>query len=190
MPVKLSLSSRRPADTRPEMVGTESLGEEARQAQRPLQGQSRRRAQARGHSAPHVDQRNRVQLVEEGGCRLASITGSQSSYHTVGKDVPAGTMAMVSSTDFVRASEWTTAIATLNRQRHLTPSCGGLTPTAERTVGPARTIAESLTPRPGIREHYLERHSAFPPCRHVSAPRAWPHSLAAQPNRPTVHLTP
>ena len=31
----------------------------------------------------------------------------------MGKDVPVGTMAMVSSTDFVRASEWTTAIATL-----------------------------------------------------------------------------
>ena len=59
---------------------------------------------------------------------------------------------MVSSTDFVRASERTTAIATLNRQRHLTPSCGGFTPTAERTVGPARMIVESLTPRPGIRE--------------------------------------
>ena len=59
---------------------------------------------------------------------------------------------MVSSTDFVRASERTTAIATLNRQRHLTPSCGGFTPTAERTVGPARMIVESLTARPGIRE--------------------------------------
>ena len=43
----------------------------------------------------------------------------------------------------------------LNRQRHLTPSCGGLTPTAERTVGPARISLESLTPRPGIREQYL-----------------------------------
>ena len=31
-----------------------------------------------------------------------------------------------------------TAIATLNHQRHLTPSCGGIAPTAERTVGPAR----------------------------------------------------
>src|SRR3954468_14038847 len=61
-------------------------------------------------------------------------------------------MAMVSSTDFVRASERTTAIATLNRQRHLTPSCGGFTPTAKRTVGPARMIVESLTARPGIRE--------------------------------------
>jgi predicted RecB family nuclease len=34
----------------------------------------------------------------------------------------------------------------------LTPSCGGLAPTAERTVGPARMFAESLTPSPGIRE--------------------------------------
>jgi len=62
-------------------------------------------------------------------------------------------MAMVSSSDFLRAPERPTAIATLNRQRHLTPSCGGLTPTAERTVGPARISLESLTPRPGIREH-------------------------------------
>ena len=54
------------------------------------------------------------------------------------------TMAMVSSTDFLRASERTTAIATLNRQRHLTPSCGGVTPTAERTVGPARMIVGEL----------------------------------------------
>ena len=61
---------------------------------------------------------------------------------------------MVSSTDFLRASERTTAIAPLNRQRHLTPSCGGFTPTAERTVGPARISLESLTPRPEIREHY------------------------------------
>jgi len=59
-------------------------------------------------------------------------------------------MAMVSSSDFLRAPERPTAISTLNRQRHLTPSCGGLTPTAERTVGPARISLESLTPRPGI----------------------------------------
>ena len=61
---------------------------------------------------------------------------------------------MVSSSDFLRAPERPTAIATLNRQRHLTPSCGGLTPTAERTVGPARISLENLTPRPGIREQY------------------------------------
>src|SRR5207342_1668116 len=96
----------------------------------------------------------RIQLVEEGDCCLARRI--LRSCKTAGKDVPAGTMAMVSSTDFLRASERPTAIATLNRQRHLTPSCGGLTPTAERTVGPARISLESLTPRPGIREQ--DRH--------------------------------
>ena len=75
---------------------------------------------------------------------------------------------MVSSTDFVRASERTTAIATLNRQRHLTPSCGGFTPTAERTVGPARMIVESLTPRPGIREQYRHKTDLLGRARHVS----------------------
>src|SRR5215813_3751111 len=33
-------------------------------------------------------------------------------------------------------------------------------PTAERTVGPARMIAESLTPKPGIREQNLQSPSA------------------------------
>ena len=45
-----------------------------------------------------------------------------------------------------------TALSTLIHQRHLTPSCGGRAPTAERTVGPARMIVESLTPGAGIRE--------------------------------------
>jgi hypothetical protein len=38
---------------------------------------------------------------------------------------------------------------------------GGQAPTAERTVGPARMIAESLTSKPGIREH--NRHSTAVP---------------------------
>src|SRR5258708_30171201 len=54
------------------MVGAKGLGDEARQAQWPPKGHSRRRAQAGGHSAPHVDRPNRVQLVEEGGCRVTS----------------------------------------------------------------------------------------------------------------------
>jgi hypothetical protein len=95
--------------------------------------------------------------------RLLPSEGITSSCQTAGKDVPAGTMAMVSSSDFLRAPERPTAIATLNRQRHLTPSCGGLTPTAERTVGPARISLESLTPRPGIREQY--RHETDLPGR-------------------------
>src|ERR1700674_1517305 len=48
-----------------------------------------------------------------------------------------------------------TAFATLIRQRHPMPSCGGLAPAAERTVDPARMIEESLTSDPGIREHNL-----------------------------------
>jgi transposase len=48
-------------------------------------GHSRRRAQARGHSAPHVDRPNRIQLVEEGGCRVTSNNGSKTSRSTAGK---------------------------------------------------------------------------------------------------------
>src|SRR6266566_239215 len=55
-----------------------------------------------------------------------------------------------------------TAFATLIRQRHPMPSCGGLAPTAERTVDPARTIEESLTSDPGIREQNRHR-AAVPP---------------------------
>src|SRR4029450_379516 len=66
-------------------------------------------------------------------------------------------MAVVRSPDFLRALIRETALATLIHQRRLTPSCGGQAPTAERTVGPARMIAESLTPKPGIREHNLPR---------------------------------
>ena len=113
-----------------------------------------RRAQARGHSAPHVDRRNRVQLVDEEGCRVARIRRSQGSRDTAGKVVPAGTVAVVRSSDALRAPERAPALSTLIHQRRLTPSCGGHAPTAERTVGPARMIVESLTPRPGIREQH------------------------------------
>src|SRR5689334_10507421 len=44
------------------------------------------------------------------------------------------------------------ALHTLIHQRHLTPSCGGHAPTAERTLNPARMFVESLDRRPGIRE--------------------------------------
>src|SRR5207247_5749373 len=71
-------------------------------------------------------------------------------------------MAVVRSPDFLRALIRETALATLIHQRRLTPSCGGHAPTAERTVGPARMTAESLTPKPGIREH--NRHEAAVRC--------------------------
>src|SRR5262249_53358704 len=65
-------SGRRVADPRAEMVGAKGLGDEARQAKGASKDHSRRRAQARGHSAPHVDRPNRVQLGEEGGWRVTS----------------------------------------------------------------------------------------------------------------------
>src|SRR5262245_7210448 len=75
--------------------------------------------------------------------------GPQGSRDTAGNDVPAGTVAVVRSPDFLRAPERVTALATLIHQRPLTLSCGGHPPTAERTVGPARMIVESLTPGSG-----------------------------------------
>src|SRR5882724_13336466 len=104
-------------------------------------------------------------------------TRSQGSRGTAGKDVPAGTMAVVRSPDFLRALNQETALATLIHQRRLTPLCGGQAPTAERTVSPARMIAESLTPKPGIREQY--RHKAdlsrrVPTCLLFGAKRTTP----------------
>ena len=61
------------------------------------------------------------------GCRGARMR-SQGSRDTAGKVVPAGTVAVVRSSDFLRASKRTTALATLVRQRRLTPSCGGHAP--------------------------------------------------------------
>jgi transposase len=56
----------------PKWSALKALGDEARQEKWTAKGHSRRRTQARGHSAPHVDRSNRVQLVEEGGCRVTS----------------------------------------------------------------------------------------------------------------------
>src|SRR5437899_12767776 len=72
------------------MVGAKGLGDEARQAKWAPKGQNRRCAQARGHSAPHVDRRNRVQLVEEGGCRVTSKQKFRGPAVRRGKNAPAG----------------------------------------------------------------------------------------------------
>src|SRR4249919_44364 len=65
-------------------------------------------------------------------------------------NVPAGTLALVRSLLVLRCSREQTALHTLIHQRHLTPSCGGHVPTAERTLGPARMFMESLTPGPEL----------------------------------------
>src|SRR5258708_32631930 len=75
------------------MVGAKGLGDEARQAKWAPQGQSRRGAQARGHSAPHVDRRNRVQLVEEGGCRVTSKRDHRAPAERREKTAPPGRWA-------------------------------------------------------------------------------------------------
>jgi hypothetical protein len=78
-----------------------------------------------------------------------------SSCQTAGKDVPAGTMAMVSSTDFLRASErrprlqhWTASVSLRHHAEGLP------LPRREQWARQGRSL-ESLTPRPGIREQYL-----------------------------------
>jgi hypothetical protein len=69
---------------------------------------------------------------------------------TSGDNVPAGTLALVRSFLALRCSSEQNALRTLIHQRHLTPSCGGHAPTAERTLHPARMLTESLTPRPEL----------------------------------------
>jgi hypothetical protein len=135
------------------MVGAKGLGDEARQAKWTAKGHSRRRAQACGYSAPDMDRRNRIQLVEEGGCSVTSNNEIKGFPQHGGKRCPCrddggGEIARFFASSPIRE----TALATLIHQRRLTPSCGGQASTAERTVGPARIIAESLTRKPGIRE--------------------------------------
>ena len=69
-------SSRRTANPRAKMVGAQDLGSEAHQAKWATQGQGRCCAQARGHSAPHVGRRDRVQLVDKEGHRVGRIRRS------------------------------------------------------------------------------------------------------------------
>src|SRR5215510_15102706 len=71
-----------------EAAGAKGLGHEARQAKWAPKGHSRRRAQAGGHSAPHVDRPNRVQLVEGGGCRVTSNNETKGFLQYGGKRCP------------------------------------------------------------------------------------------------------
>src|SRR6185295_20421270 len=73
-----------------------------------------------------------------------------SSRRLAGENVPAGTLALVRSPLALRCSKEQSALHALIRQRHLTPSCGGRAPTAERTMDPARMFEESLTSRPEL----------------------------------------
>jgi hypothetical protein len=95
-------------------------------------------------------------MVIKGDCQSGCITGQPSSRRPAGDNVPAGTLALVRSFLVLRCSSEQNALRTLIHQRHLTPSCGGHAPTAERTLHPARMLTESLTPRPELENGELD----------------------------------
>ena len=71
---------------------------------------------------------------------------------------------MVRSPLALRCSREQNALHTLIRHRHLTPSCGGRVPTAERTLDPARMFMESLTTGPELENSQgHQRHFERPP---------------------------
>src|SRR5262245_61372330 len=133
------------------MVGAQSLGHPACEAKRAAQSQGCRRSKACCHSAPNVDRRDRVQLVDEEGRRVTRNKEITEFPHGRERRSLPGRGGGEIAPGFAMLKR-ANALHTLIRQRHLTPSCGGQVPTAERTLDPARMIAESLTPKPGIRE--------------------------------------
>ena len=64
----------------------------------------------------------------------------------------------------MRASERTTTIAILNRQRHLTPSCGGITHAAENSWS-GKDVRRELDTRNRIREQICQEPTRPAICR-------------------------
>ena len=81
-------SGQRAADPRAEVVGVESLSNEARQAKSTAQGQGCRRTQACCDPASHVDRRNRVQLVDQEGCHIAHKEITEFPQHSGESSLP------------------------------------------------------------------------------------------------------
>src|SRR5262249_55363561 len=106
-----------------------------------------------------------------GGRQSTCIAGQPKSRRSAGTNVPAGTLALVRSPLALQCSREQNALHTLIRQRHLTPSCGGHVPTAERTLDPARMFTESLSPGPELENSQgqngrwgdVRRMTALPP---------------------------
>jgi hypothetical protein len=117
--------------------------------QSPSRASSRSFCTASGSTEPSsTGRRRRLQRNEQ--------TISQGFRRTAGKDVPAGTMAVVRSPVFLRALNQRDCACNIDPpassyaiMRRAGPYRG------ENSVGPTRMIAESLTPKPGIREHNL-----------------------------------
>src|ERR1700732_1190008 len=91
-------------------------------------------------------------MVIEGDSHPDRVIEKTNSRLPAGKRSPCRDVAVVRSLLVLRCSREQNALHTLIHQRHLTPSCGGHAPTAERTLDPARIIGRELDPRPGIRE--------------------------------------
>ena len=89
-------------------------------------------------------------MVIEGGCQSTCIAGKLNPRRTAGNQRPcrdAGVGAIAPGFAMLKRAS---ALYTLIRHRHLTPSCGGHVPTAERTLDPARMFVESLTLDPEL----------------------------------------
>src|SRR5215470_13092452 len=143
------------------VVGTQSLGRQACEAKRDSQSQGCRGSKACRHSASDVDRRYRIQLVIKGGCQSTCIAGQPKSRRSAGTNVPAGTLALVRSPLALRCSREQNALHTLIHQRHLTPSCRGQAPTAERTLNPARMFTESLILGPELENTLIHQRNSF-----------------------------
>jgi hypothetical protein len=131
------------------MVSAQGLGHEAGQAnfarpRSPSHASSQSSRIACGSTEPILTGRTR---------RLPRNEHRFSVPAEAGKDLPARTMAVVRSSDFLQALDRRDRACNIDPPSRLTPSCGGHVPTAERTLGLVGMIAESLTPQPGIREH-------------------------------------
>ena len=89
-------------------------------------------------------------MVIEGGCQSTCIAGKLNPRRTAGNQRScrdAGVGAIAPGFAMLKRAS---ALYTLIRHRHLTPSCGGHVPTAERTLDPARMFVESLTLDPEL----------------------------------------
>jgi hypothetical protein len=101
------------------------------------------------HPAPRTT--GRGEWLRTSRCRTACIAGQTEFPPSSGSQRPsrgAGVGAIALGLAMLDRAK--RALHTLIHRRHLTPSCGGHTPTAERTLYPARMFAESLTPRPEL----------------------------------------
>src|SRR6266513_999119 len=102
------------------------------------QGQGCSRAQARGHSASHVDQRNRVQLVEKGNFCLANE--NTEFLPNSGKRRPRRDDGDSEFDKFCASARKGDRDCNIEPPASPYAIMRGFTPTAERTVGPARMI--------------------------------------------------